>query len=418
MEAPVPERRMRVLFVASHPVQYQAPLFRRLASDPRIESHVVYATLKGAQRALDPEFGTEIKWDVPLLDGYEWREAKNLGSGKESFWGLFNPSVWKTIRSGKFDAVVSFVGYVRATFWIALLAAKSSGAAFLFGTDATSLAPRDGKKWKIAIKKIGWPFLFCLADQVIALSTAGVEFMCSLGIPRERVSLIPFVVDNDWWKREAAKVDRDAVRKSWDIPASASVVLFCAKLQPWKRPQDLLRAFAIAARPNNYLVFAGEGAQRYELERDAEKLGVLDRVRFLGFVNQRGLPTVYAASDLFVLPSGYDPCPVVVCEAMLCGCPVVISDEIRGRFDLVRHGITGGVFPCGDVPALAGLLREIVGDSGARCRMSEAAKLRMETWSPAEYVEGTLNAIAAARSARRSRVKAHAVNGERAANRN
>ena len=407
VEAAGPERRTRVLFVASHPVQYQAPLFRRLASDPRIESHVVYATLKGAQRALDPEFGTEIKWDVPLLDGYEWQEAKNFGSGKESFGGLFNPSVWNLIRSGKFDAVVSFVGYVRATFWIALLAAKFSGAAFLFGTDATSLAPRDGRKWKIAIKKIGWPFLFRLADQVIALSTAGVEFMCSLGIPRERVSLIPFVVDNDWWKDEAAKVDRDAVRKSWDIPANASVVLFCAKLQPWKRPQDLLRAFARAAVRNTFLVFAGDGTLRSEVEREAATLGVKEQVRFLGFVNQRGLPAVYTAGDLFVLPSGYDPCPVVVCEAMLCGCPVVISDEIRGRFDLVRPGVTGGIFPCGDVEALAELLRKILGDS-AQCRqMSENARLQMATWSPSEYVTGVVNAVESAVTARSSSVAAN-----------
>jgi len=62
----------------------------------------------------------------------------------------------KLIRSGKFDAVLCFIGYVRATFWMALLAAKLSKSAFLFGTDTTTLAPRDGRAWK-RVQKIFWP---------------------------------------------------------------------------------------------------------------------------------------------------------------------------------------------------------------------------------------------------------------------
>src|SRR6267378_1996002 len=148
------------------------------------------------------------------------------------------------IRSGKYDAVLCFVGYVRATFWMALLAAKLSKSAFLFGTDTTTLAPRDGRAWKAAFKKILWPRLFRLADQVLVPSSGSRAVMLSLGIPGDRVTLTPYSVDNDWWMQQASQVHRSAVRGAWGAGPDTTVVLFCAKLQPWKRPADLLRAFA------------------------------------------------------------------------------------------------------------------------------------------------------------------------------
>ena len=131
--------------MATHPVQYMAPIFRRMANEPRLDVQVAYCSLRGARSGFDPEFQTSVKWDVPLLDGYSWMEIPNKGSGEESFWGLNNPGLGTVIREGHFDAALCFVGYVRASFWIARRAAKIAGTAFLFGTDAHSLAPRDGK---------------------------------------------------------------------------------------------------------------------------------------------------------------------------------------------------------------------------------------------------------------------------------
>src|SRR5260370_25302385 len=152
-----PDRRFRVLAVATHPVQYMTPIFRRMAQHPLLDFQVAYCTLRGAEAAHDPEFGANIQWDVPVLDAHFWTHVPNRGSGAESFFGLFNPGLWKLIRRGNYDAVLCFIGYVPATFWMALLAAKLSKSAFLFGTDATTLAPRDGRAWKRGGKKILWP---------------------------------------------------------------------------------------------------------------------------------------------------------------------------------------------------------------------------------------------------------------------
>jgi glycosyltransferase involved in cell wall biosynthesis len=369
------------------------PLFRRMAARDDLDLRVAYCTLRGAEAAHDPGFGATVKWDVPLLDGYSWIQVPNRGSGRETFFGLRNPGLWKLIREGKFEAVLCYVGYVRATFWIAYFAAKTTGTAFLFGTDATTLTPIDRRMWKRSVKRLAWPVLFRLADQVSVPSTGGRELMRSLGLPDERVTLTPYVVDNDWWLVEAARVDRAAVRLSWGAAADDAVILFCAKLQVWKRPRDLLQAFAKAKIGKALLVFAGEGPLHGQLENEAAALRVAERVRFLGFVNQTQLPSIYRCADLMVLPSLYEPFGVVVNEAMLCGCPVIVSDHVGAARDLIAEGRTGFVYPCGDVAALAKLLERALGNREKLRELGQAARARMETWGPRENIEGTLEAI-------------------------
>ena len=392
----MPEPRYRVLAIGSHPVQYMAPLLRRMAQHPQLDLFMAYCTLRGAQPTHDPHFNTTVKWDIPLLEGYPWREIPNRGTGTDSFWGLYNPGLSKLIRTGKFDAVLCYLGYLYASFWISYFAARRSGAAFLFGTDASSLIPRSGGSWKVHLKRALWPRLFSLADQVFVPSSPTRDLMLSLRIPAKRITLTPYSVDNDWWMAQSEKVDREAVRASWGATPKTTVILFCAKLQPWKRPLDLLRAFAHADPPNALLVYAGEGAQRAELEWETAALGVGERVRFLGFMNQSRLPAVYAAADLMVLPSEYEPFAVVVNEASCCGCPVVASDRVGAARDLIAPVDPGLIYPCGDLQALSALLSELCHDRGHLRELGLAARNHMAAWSPEHTVAGTVAAVSAA----------------------
>jgi glycosyltransferase involved in cell wall biosynthesis len=389
----VPDRRFRILILCSHPVQYMSPVLRRMAQHPQVDLRVGYCSLRGAKATYDAEFTSTVKWDVPLLEGYEWIEIPNEGSGAESFFGLCNFGVWNLIRKGQFDAVICLTGYIRASFWIAFFAARTVGSAFLFGTDANSLAARDSRSWKLFVKKFLWPRLYSLADQVVVPSTASYNLMRSLGIAEGRITLTPYSVDNDWWKEQSSRVDRAAVRRSWGVAPETSIILFCAKLQSWKRPLDLLRAFALATIPNSALVFAGEGPLRSSLETEAASLGITDRVHFLGFVNQSELPSIYTASDLMVLPSEYEPFAVVVNEASCCGCPVIASDRVGAAQDLIAPVNPSFIFPCGNVGALAQLLKVFLANPAGFTEYGHAARRRMETWSIRENIAGTVEAI-------------------------
>src|ERR1700732_2375079 len=386
-------RRLRVLAIASHPVQYSAPLFRLLAQHPQLDFQAAYCSLRGAEEGHDPEFGRSVKWDIPLLDGYSWAYVPNRGSGSETFFGLTNPGLWQLIRRGHFDAVLCYTGYVRASFWISYFATKLSQTAFLFGTDSIALDSRDGRRWKRAFKRLFWPRLFRLADQVIAPSSPTQELMLSLGIPADRVTLIPYVVDNDWWSERSAGIDRAVVRASWGAGARDVVILFCAKLQTWKRPMDVLRAFANCNLSNALLVYAGDGPLHLQLVAEAAALGVEGRVRFLGFANQTELPAIYKSADVMVLPSEYEPFGVVVNEAISCGCPVIVSDRVGAGRDLVAPVCPEFIFRCGDIHALSDILAAVASGRVDLREIGRRAASRVRSWSPPENIAATVEAI-------------------------
>lgn len=391
--------RDRVLLVCTHPVQYFAPILRRMALHSKLDIQVAYCSLQGAQPGMDPEFGIAFSWDVPLLEGYPWIQVPNRSwrGGVGRFWGLFNPGLWGLVRDGGHDAVILLTGYRYASFWVALAAAKIHGKAVLFGTDASELHARDRRGWKSAAKRWFWPALFRMADIIIVPSTRGVELIRSLGLPPDRIVLTPYVVDNDWWSDRAGTVDRTSVRRAWGVPEDAPVVLFCAKLQSWKRPLDLLRGFAASNVREAHLVFAGEGPMRLELEAEARLLGLNGRVRFIGFANQTQLPEIYRASDLMVLPSEYEPFGVVVNEAMLCGCPVVVSDRVGAGYDLITPGQNGFVFPFGDVESLAAILRQALMAPDHLRILGDCARRRMQSWAPSDNITAVARAVALAR---------------------
>ncbi len=364
-----------------------------MAQHPKLDISTVYCRLRGAQAGVDPEFGAKIQWDIPLLDGYPWVEIPNKGTDSEGFFGLYNPGLWKFVREGNFDAVFCPTGYIRASFWITYFASKLSRSAFLFGTDATTLTPLDRRMWKRPVKRLFWPLLYRLASQAIAPSTGTRDLLRSLGIPDERISLIPYVVDNDWWKAQSAQVDPDAVRASWGVGPDTAVVLFCAKLQPWKRPLDLVQAFAKVNVENSLLLLAGDGPLKEELHAETLRLGISDRVRFLGFINQTQLPALYSAADVMVLPSEYDAFGVVVNEAILCGCPVIASNNVGAGRDLIAPVDPSFIYPCGDVGTLSALLHRVLSDRSCLARFRIAASERMKTWSPREYIAATVEAV-------------------------
>ncbi|MFI7443328.1 glycosyltransferase [Nonomuraea indica] len=141
------------------------------------------------------------------------------------------------------------------------------------------------------------------------------------------------------------------VRQEWDVPDSAFLIVHVANLRPQKDHEMLLAAAArVAARdPRAMFLLAGTGPLHDRIARRVAELG-LDAVRFLGPVPNAA--RLIAAADLLVLSSSYEGLPVVVMEALAAGVPVV-STNVGGVPDLVRHGGNGLLTRAGDPGALA-----------------------------------------------------------------
>jgi glycosyltransferase involved in cell wall biosynthesis len=384
--------RARVLLVSSQPIQNASPL-QLMAQDKSVDVLTAYCSLPDAKLWRDPEQKTKEAFDLPVLDGYRWEKMRNISPmprlGK--FYGLINPGVIRRVSNS--DCCVVY-GHSYVSFWLAIVAAKIMRKPLLLTTDATYMESQYGGTWKSSIKKRFLPLLYNrVADLVLVPSTASKRFICSLGVAEDRVVITPYVVDNDYIASVAGHTCRDRVREDWQVPAGAVVALFCAKFIPRKRPQDALQAFARAKVPNSYLVMVGEGPLADSLKEEARQLGIEEQVRFPGLIKYSRLPEAYAASDVLVFPSEHEPYGLPINEAMICGTPAIASDRVGAVYDLVEEGITGFVYACGDVEALSAILKRVLSDHELLKAVSEAARNRMQSWSPRENAEATLEAV-------------------------
>jgi glycosyltransferase involved in cell wall biosynthesis len=394
------DRKHRVLLVSSHPVPNAEPVLRRLASNTELDILVAYCGRPEEHDGHNPEFVTKRAFDTPILNGYRSVFPRNLARSPDlgRFFGLFNPGLARLILAS--DSCVVF-GYAYASLCLAIFIAKLTGKALLLSTDATSIESVNPNWWKLALKRIWLPRLLRIADVVLVPSTAAQRFVAGLGVPIDRVFTTPYVVDNELIASIAIQTDRRKIRTSWGIPEGSRVVLFCGKFIERKRPLDVVRAFARVDLKNAYLVLVGDGPMERRVAEECRLAGVENRIRLTGLVKHSDLPGVYASANVLVVPSDHEPWGLSVNEAMISGIPVIASDRVGSAGDLIENGVTGFVYPVGDVEKLASILRELLDDPGRMMTMGEAARRRMEQWSPEENLQALVRAVKAA-IARRS----------------
>jgi glycosyltransferase involved in cell wall biosynthesis len=189
------------------------------------------------------------------------------------------------------------------------------------------------------------------------------------------------------------------------------VVLFLSRIDPKKGLDLLLRALAAVKAKGMplALVIAGTGEQEFEaaLRREARALGVDEDIVWAGFVDGREKLAALADADLFVLPSRSENFAVSVVEAMACGLPVVISDQIGIHREVAAAG-AGVIVPCG-TDELADALARLSADPqarrehGARAQCLARHRFSMETMTSellrlyaSLRLSATVDAVAAA----------------------
>jgi glycosyltransferase involved in cell wall biosynthesis len=149
------------------------------------------------------------------------------------------------------------------------------------------------------------------------------------------------------------------------------LLLFVGRLQPWKGVETALRALPLL--PEARLAVAGDGEDRARLETLAAELGLAPRVRFLGSVERRALPRLYATADLLVATShASETFGIGPVEAQACGLPVVAS-RFGGFPEVVDEGRTGLLFAPRDHAGLAAAARSLLDDPARRAAMAAAA---------------------------------------------
>jgi len=393
------EPKIRLAYLVTHPIQYQAPLLRRIAAEPGIDLTVFFCSDFSLKSYLDPSFGKYIAWDIPLTGGYRHEILPSLGRrDRLSFWRPFNYGLARRLSRGNFD-VLWVHGYNRWFHWLAMAEAKIRGLKILVRDEATLISASRHKLKRLA-KRLFFLILRNLGDGFLAIGTFNAQYYQSYGIAADRIFSVPYAVDNAFFreKARAAARARERLRHELGLSPGRPVILYASKLSEVKRGEDLLEAYIRMSpdqvqEPHPYLMFIGDGSQRKTLE---ERAGTRQwsSIKFLGFRNQTELPGYYDLCDVLVLPSAFEPWGLVINEVMNAGRAVVVSDQVGCGPDLVRPGENGAVFPAGDIAGLRQALVDLTGDP-QKCRaMGEKSLEIINTWGIEEDVTGLNQALA------------------------
>lgn len=393
--------KFKLAILTAHPIQYQAPLFRKLANHPEIDLTVYFCWdfgVKGPSH--DTGFNQKIKWDIPLLDGYKYKFLPNWSlRPSESFFGQINPSIIKELFQNRYNAIWVH-GYASFTNWLVFSGAWISGTPILFRGESHLLTPRP--TWRKMIKKYLLKWLFRSISGFLAIGTLNKEYYKHYKVPDEKIFNIPYMVDEDFFKEQSRKWEgRDKMtKKELGLSENSIVILYVGKIFGAKGPGalDLLKAYHQLIIENQRftnsvaLVFVGDGKERILLEEYVKKQNVKNVV-FTGFKNQTEIPKYYGAADIFILPSYSEQWGLVINEAMYFSNAIIASDQVGAAYDLVQPGKNGYRFKAGNISELKEVMQKLIRDGKLLDSMKKESKKLINQWSLRKCVDGVIYAL-------------------------
>ena len=222
----------RLAILSTHPIQYNAPLFRMLAQEESIDLKVFYSK-KTEQVRFDKDFGQEVTWDVPLTEGYlnESFDAKEKAGRNQLMASIesFNPSallVYGWNFDGHLAAMRHFHGSVPV--W--------------FRGDSTLLDPLPF--WKRTLRKLSLNWVYRFVDRAFYVGQANKRYFLWCGLKEDQLTYAPHAVDNEFFMADDERRKREAldIRQELGIDAEATVFLFAGNWKPknsllnWRKP--------------------------------------------------------------------------------------------------------------------------------------------------------------------------------------
>ena len=353
----------KVIFINSHPIQYFAPMYKYM-NQQGLDVSAWYGSDSSVKGSIDNEFGVLVKWDVPLIEGYDHRFFKNLSwnpSQENGFWGLINlEMIIELFKRPKSVFIVH--GWHYFTHFLVIMLGKLKGHTICLRNETPLIHEKLKSGWKQTLKRFGLKYiLFPRVDFFLYIGNQNRSFYKTFGIADNRLLRCPYAVDNERFTNMT--YDIESLKIKFNIPKGHKVILFSAKYIDKKRPLDLLQAFKSLDNQNCSLLMVGEGKLRKEMEEFID-LHKLKNVRLTGFINQSNITQYYAISDVFVMCSSLgETWGLSVNEAMNYNLPLILSDLTGCSDDLVIDGINGYKFRTGNVEELTQRLKNVLFDN-------------------------------------------------------
>jgi glycosyltransferase involved in cell wall biosynthesis len=353
----------RVVFLTVMPSPYQRQLFQALNSDGRMEMRVLYYTQSAPDR----------NWSIDSLADYE-----GILPGRTIGWlgpsAHLNSGISRLLKNDSSELFI-LSDYSALTSQIAMRTLTRRKRRWVFWGEVPGLSQR--RRFGRALRQQLQRPIAKGATAVAAIGSEAVDVYRRL-VPGIRVFNIPYFCDLSPFRAAAAA--------RWTQNKHTVDVLFSGQLIERKGADLLIAAFAHISDqvPELHLQLLGTGPALDGL------VGIIpsklrDRIHFLGFQQPAAMPKIFAAVDIFVLPSRHDGWGVVVNEALGAGLPIIVSDRVGAR-DLVENGCNGFITNSGDPAGLANALLKLAQSSTLRESFGRSSAERAAQWDVDEGV--------------------------------
>jgi glycosyltransferase involved in cell wall biosynthesis len=382
----------KLAIITTHPIQYNAPLFKLLAQRKKLSIKVFYTWGETVLNSkYDPGFRKEIKWDIPLLEGYEYEflENKATDKGSHHFKGIDNPQIINALENYSPDAILvygwSFKSHLK------LLRYFHNKVPVFFRGDSTLLNDTPGGL-KSLIRKIFLKWVYKHIDYAFYVGKNNCEYYKNAGLKPEQLVYAPHAIDNERFNGTAASHEQALVfRQQLGLNADDLVFLFAGKLEKVKDPFLLLNAFIDSGiHKDAHLVFVGNG----HLEDDLREMAkAVNNIHFMGFQNQSLMPSIYHMADVYVLPSISETWGLALNESMAAGCAIIASDKCGAAVDLIDNGKNGFIFKSGDKNDLTAKMKIIYDSKDVLATMKKASQQKVKEFSFLNIAEAIENVL-------------------------
>ncbi|MBW4890093.1 glycosyltransferase family 4 protein [Mucilaginibacter sp. HMF5004] len=384
-----------VIFLNSHPIQYFAPLYQHISANTDIDLEVVYCSDESLKGKMDKGFGTNVQWDIPLMDGYKSVFIKNRSfkpSIHSGFFGLFNPGIISYLRK-KPKSILVIHGWAYATHIMAIIAGKLTGHTVCIRAETPQNQELLKNKYITFLKHLYLRFIFMFADKFLYVGKQNKLFYKALGKKETNLVFTPYSVDNKRFRSIFEETLKNVAREKLNLPAATNIILYSGKYITKKNPLDILKAFSLMDNENATLVMVGDGELRPQMETFITGHRLNDKVVLTGFINQSLIPLYYRAADVFVMCSGLgETWGLSVNEAMNFGLPVIVSDTCGSSYDLVKNEVNGRVFETGNIEQLQKAMEDFVSKPDAdRVTISQNSLAIIDQYSYVQIAEGLRN---------------------------
>ena len=370
---------IRIALITNVMAHYRVPCFSMLAHtiEDRIDFFFLAREMSHRSYVMSH---AETSFTKTWLKGWSWHRPP----ADDRHLNDIRPVV-----SGKYDLIV-VGGWDEPTYLLLWMLQLVRRKKILFWIESTAY---DGNRK--GLKEFFKRLLLRHAAGCIVPGKRSFEYCSQLGVPEDRKFIAPNATDREFFRSRADQFIPMRQEIKTGMGVEGIVILFVGRLvEDHKNVSVLIKAFSRLIRSGHKvsLFIVGDGPDRSYYESLVSEGGT-PGVHFLGELNHDQLCRVYAASDIQVLQSKWEPWGFVLNEGMEFGLPLVVSDAVGAGPDLVHIGENGFVFRVGDTGALANYLELLLNDEALRQRMGQASREIIEHFSPENWSAGFLQAI-------------------------